>query len=361
MLLSAIRVIDLSRVLAGPVCTMMLGDLGARVIKVERPAGGDDARGWGPPFDERGLSAYFSSVNRNKLSIRADLLNRPDRDLVTQLIRSADAVIDNFLPGSLERFGLVPDALLAGCPKLVWCTISGFGPESHRPGYDFVVQAECGWMAVTGPPAGEPTKVGVALADVLAGKDAAISILAALASRSAAPADRRLFVSLAHSATSALVNVAQNVLLTGREAARYGNAHANLVPYQAFSASDRQLILAVGSDSQWRNCARALELPALASDMGLATNAGRVARRDEVVAILGDRLLTRTAAEWIERLEAVGVPCGIVRSVREALEGVAATATSGIAPLPPGRVRRPPPLLGEHDEVVRARGWDAFD
>jgi len=363
MLLQGIRVLDLTRVLAGPLCTMLLGDLGADVLKVERPGEGDETRGWGPPFDERGESAYYLSVNRNKLGITADLASPADRERIRALAREADVVIENFRPGMLERRGLGPAALLGEHPSLIWCTISGFGPRSTRPGYDFVVQAERGWMAITGEPDGAPMKTGVAIVDVLCGKDAAIAILAALVgrSRSELSAERRhVQVSLAASATAALVNVAQNALVSGREARRWGNAHANLVPYELFEAADRPLVVAVGSDGQWRACATALGLDDLADDPRLATNAGRLAHRDELVGALRARLATRPAGEWIARLDAAGVPTGIVKTVLEALAEVDASALTGVAPSVPGSVRLPPPRLGEHDALVAASGWDAF-
>ena len=365
-MLDGIRVLDFTRVLAGPLCTMLLGDLGADILKVERPEGGDETRGWGPPFDERGESAYFLSVNRNKRSLVADLDAPGDRALLARLIADADVVVDNFRPGTLERRGLDPAALLAAHPQLVWCTITGFGPASDRPGYDFVVQAERGWMAITGEPDGQPMKAGVALADVVAGKDAAIAVLAALAARGRArgplpPERRRAHVSLSRSAAAALVNVAQNVLVSGRDAGRWGNAHANLVPYQLFEAADRPLVLAVGSDAQWVACTRALDLPALAADAALATNAGRLAARERIVASIGTRVRERPAAEWLARLAAAGVPAGLVRSVGEALAEEGADRLTGVAPSVPGQVRLAPPRLGEHGDAIRARGWAAFD
>ena len=360
-MLKGIRVLDLTRVLAGPVCTMTLGDLGADVIKVERPDGGDETRGWGPPFDPRGESGYFLSVNRNKKSLRADLANPADRDLLVRLIGECHVVVDNFRPRTLERRGLDPAALVAASRTLIWCTITGFGPESSRPGYDFVVQAEQGWMSITGEPDGPPLKTGVALADVLAGKDATVAILGALAATSPLPPERRrLAVSLADSATASLVNVAQNVLLTGHDAGRYGNAHPNLVPYQLFDAADRAIVIAVGSDAQWRACAVALALDDLAVDPALATNAGRVTNRSRVVAALGRRLRERPAAHWMGVISAVGVPCGLVRTVKEALAAGGVSALSGVAPSVPGSMRFPPPRLGEHDAEIRARGWGAF-
>jgi crotonobetainyl-CoA:carnitine CoA-transferase CaiB-like acyl-CoA transferase len=337
---------------------MILGDLGADVIKVERPGQGDDTRGWGPPFDDRGESAYYLSINRNKLSVAADLGNPADRALLQQLAAEADVVVENFRPGTLERHGLGPDAMLAAHPRLVWCTITGFGLDSPRPGYDFVVQAESGWMAITGEPTGAPMKAGVAVADVLAGKDAAIAILAALAG--GRRGNRHLAVSLLQSATTALVNVAQNTLVSRREAQRWGNAHANLVPYELFQAADRALVIAVGSDAQFAACVRALDLPALAADPDLATNAARLARRAEVVSAIADRVRTAPAAEWIVRLEAVGVPCGVVKPVLEALQAVSASPLTGVAPQAPGTVRRPPPRLDEHGALVRRSGWAAF-
>jgi crotonobetainyl-CoA:carnitine CoA-transferase CaiB-like acyl-CoA transferase len=362
-----IKILDLSRVLAGPLATMILGDLGADVVKIERPELGDDTRGWGPPFDATGRSAYFLSVNRNKLSVAADLGDGADLQWLHAMAAQADVVVDNFKRGTLERRGLDPEELLRNNPQLIWCTITGFGTENDRPGYDFVMQAECGWMAITGGAHSGPTKVGVALADVLAGKDAAIAILAALAGRAGAtaarvtaPGDRHLFVSLLHSATSALVNVAQNALVSGREASRWGNAHPNLVPYELFEALDRAIVIAVGNDAQFVACAHALGLDALAVDGRYATNAGRVEHRDAVVGAIQERVRTQPAAEWLRALEAAGVPCGVVKSVLEALREVEASPLTGIAPLAPATVRRPPPQLDEHGTLVRERGWSAF-
>jgi crotonobetainyl-CoA:carnitine CoA-transferase CaiB-like acyl-CoA transferase len=365
-MLTGLKILDFTRVLAGPLCTMMLGDLGADVLKVERPGGGDETRGWGPPFDPRGESAYYLSVNRNKISLAADLDDEVDQRLLTELVRDADVVVDNFRPGTLERRGLDPVTLLAAHPRLIWCTITGFGPASPRPGYDFVVQAERGWMAITGEADGAPMKVGVALADVIAGKDATVAILAALVGvrggrTSPLPADRRrIHVSLADSAAAALVNVAQNVLVSGEDGRRWGNAHPNLVPYQLFDAADRPIVVAVGSDPQWRACARALDLAELADDPRLATNAGRLAHREVVVGALSRRLGERSATHWLRRLEDAGVPAGIVKSVLETLAEVDASPLTGVAPSVPGRVRLPPPRLDEHGARVRTLGWRAF-
>lgn len=364
--LNGIKVLDLSRVLAGPLAAMTLGDYGAQVIKVERPGTGDDTRGWGPPFDANGEAAYFQCANRNKLSLAANFADPADQALLRALIADADLVIDNFLPGVLARYTLDADTLLAENDRLIWCTISGFGPASARPGYDFVVQAEQGWMAITGEPEGAPMKAGVALADVLAGKDAIIALLALLAARerSAAPlpaSARRVPVSLAHSALTGLANVAQNALVSGAEARRWGNAHPNLVPYQLFQAADRPLVLAVGTDAQWRSAAQVLGLPALAADESLAANAGRVRQRERVVTAIADRLRTAPAARWIAALEAAGVPCGVVRSVREALADSGAQPGWGIPPAAPGALRLLPPALDAHGALVRTHRWSAFD
>jgi crotonobetainyl-CoA:carnitine CoA-transferase CaiB-like acyl-CoA transferase len=359
-MLTGTKVLDLSRILAGPLCTMLLGDLGADVIKVERPGSGDETRGWGPPFDERGESAYYLSLNRNKLSLAADLDRGEDRDLIRELVAGADVVVDNFRPGTLERRGLGPDELLTRHPNVVWCTITGFGPSSRRPGYDFVAQAECGWMAVTGDPTGDPMKVGVALADVVAGKDATISILAALVARGRSGRGRRVFVSLADSARGALLNVAQNVLVSGRDAMRWGNAHPNLVPYQLFRAADRAIVIAVGSDAQWVSCVKALDLATLAADGALATNAGRLAQRERIVKEFSRRLAEEPAATWQERLARAGVPAGLVRGIREVVEEVGASSVSGMPSSVGGRVRFPPPLLDEQGSVIRHSGWRVF-
>jgi crotonobetainyl-CoA:carnitine CoA-transferase CaiB-like acyl-CoA transferase len=342
---------------------MVLGDLGADVIKVERPPAGDETRGWGPPFTADGQSAYFLSVNRNKKSIALELSDDRDRTVLTGLMQDADVVIENFLPGALERLGLDPTAILQRNRSLIWCTFSGFRSEPSRPGYDFVVQAESGWMSITGEREGAPMKVGVALADVIAGKDATIAILAAVAGRAENPLEpeRRLIrISLDMSATSSLVNVAQNVLVSGADAKRWGNAHPNLVPYQAFDAADRSLVIAVGSDKQWLACAHTLELEEMASDQELATNAGRVRNRQRVVDAIAARVRQRRAGEWLDKLARVGVPCGLVKTVAEALDGIGASPQTGVPPAIPGTVRFAPPRLDEHGSAIRTMGWRVF-
>jgi crotonobetainyl-CoA:carnitine CoA-transferase CaiB-like acyl-CoA transferase len=360
-MLNGMRVLDLTRVLAGPLCTMMLGDLGADVIKVERPGTGDETRGWGPPFDDRGESAYYLSVNRNKLSVALDLETPADRAVLSDLLTGADVVVDNFRSGTLERRGFDPEAIRRSRPELVWCTITGFGPASSRPGYDFVTQAESGWMAITGEPDGDPMKVGVALADVIAGKDAAVAILAALIQRARTGVGRRIFISLIDSARAALVNVSQNVLVSGADASRWGNAHPNLVPYQLFQAADRAIVIAVGSDAQWVSCATALGLDHLAADPALATNAGRLAQRARIIKEFSSRLRAAPALVWLAKLGAVAVPAGIVKRVEEVLGEIDASPLTGMPSSIGGRVRFPPPRLDAQGSVIRHSGWRVFE
>jgi crotonobetainyl-CoA:carnitine CoA-transferase CaiB-like acyl-CoA transferase len=344
---------------------MMLGDFGADVLKVERPDSGDDSRGWGPPFDARGRSAYFLSVNRNKLSVALDLDDPRDVALLRSLALESDVVVENFRAGMLERRQLAPEDLLSAEPRLIWCTFSGFGHGNPRPGYDFVAQAEAGWMAITGESDGAPMKAGVALADVIAGKDAAAAILAALTARERGTLGesvdaRHIKISLVHSATAALVNVAQNVLVTNRDAARWGNAHANLCPYEMFDTADVPVVIAVGSDAQWVACARALDLEGLAADESLRTNTKRLRQRARVVGAIAACVRSRPADHWISVLDTAGVPCGVVKTVREAVTAAGGSPETGVPPLAPGRIRFEPPMLDEHGAQVRERGWGAF-
>ena len=380
--LAGLRVLDLSRVLAGPLCTMILGDLGADVVKVERPGTGDDTRTWGPPWSEGPdgrESAYYLCVNRNKRSVAADLKTEEGRALVRRLARDADVLVENFAPGTMERAGLGWDDLSAGNPRLVWCTITGYGadgPEAGRPGYDFSVQARAGWMAITGEPGGAPTKVGVAVVDVLTGQNAALAILAALRERDAGGQGQRVEVSLFDSALAGLVNVTQAALVTGREPVRWGNAHATIVPYQTFDAADRAIVVAVGNDAQWRRLCEALGADALLADARFATNPGRIEHRAEVSAALAEIIRGGTAAEWLGVLEAAGVPCAPVQTVGEALRDPVLTERGGTWPITgatygtvetvpsplrfertPAGVSRPAPALGEHTAEVEREGW----
>lgn len=381
--LDGLRVLDLSRVLAGPLCTMILGDLGAEVIKVERPGSGDETRSWGPPWVEGAAgreSAYFVCVNRNKRGITADLAAPDGQAHVRMLATTADVVVENFAPGTLDRWGLGYEELARENPGLIFCSITGYGtdgPDAGRPGYDFAVQARGGWMAITGQPEGEPVKVGVAVVDVLTGQNAAIAVLAALRERENSGRGQRVSVSLLDSAAAGLVNVAQSALVTGQEPPRWGNAHPTIVPYQAFRAADRPIVVAVGNDAQWQRLCAALGCESLGADSRFATNPARVANRTDVVDWLSGILATEPAEHWLRRLDDAGVPCAPVHSVGEALADPALRERGSIwttqgdafgrtevvgSPLRFGRtpavLRMPPPALGEHQKEVERDRWN---
>jgi crotonobetainyl-CoA:carnitine CoA-transferase CaiB-like acyl-CoA transferase len=372
--LEGLRVVDLSRVLAGPYCTMVLADLGADVIKVERVQGGDETRAWGPPFagDE---AAYYLSVNRGKRSCALDLSQPEGREIALELCAGADAVIENFKVGGAARLGVGYEQVRERNPRVVYCSITGFGSRRRppgRPGYDFVVQAESGLMSITGPEAGAPYKVGVALVDVLAGLHAAAAVLAALRRGEGG----RIEVPLLDSGLAGLVNVAQNALVTGREPERHGNAHPNIVPYQDFETASGRIAVAAGNDGLFRALCVAIGHESLADDGRFASNAARVQHRRELIPELQSRFLRRPADEWVEELDAAGVPVGKVRTVPEALEAAAAAGhpatitlqhpTAGALELVASPIWRDgddaaavvaPPLLGEHTaEVLRELG-----
>jgi crotonobetainyl-CoA:carnitine CoA-transferase CaiB-like acyl-CoA transferase len=371
--LSGVRVVDLSRVLAGPYCTMVLADLGADVVKVERPEGGDETRSWGPPFTG-GEAAYYLSVNRGKRSCALDLSRPEGRDLALELCAGADAVIENFKVGGADRLGVGYEAVRARNPRVVYCSITGFGSERQppgRPGYDFVAQAESGLMSITGAEDGPPYKVGVALVDVLAGLHAAAGILAGLHGGEGS----RIEVPLLDSGLAGLVNVAQNALVTGADPTRYGNAHPNIVPYQAFETASGRIAVAAANDGLFRALCGALGLDELAGDARFASNSARVDNRAELVPLLQERLRERPAEAWLDALDAAGVPVGKVRTVPEALAAAAdagrpATLTVdhpsagalGLVASPiwgptDPAAAQPPPLLGQHTaEVLRELG-----
>jgi crotonobetainyl-CoA:carnitine CoA-transferase CaiB-like acyl-CoA transferase len=308
--LTGLRVLDASRVLAGPFCGQILGDLGAEVIKVERPGSGDETRAWGPPFAGP-LSAYFLSCNRNKRGITLDLAQAEGLDLFHQLARRSDVLLENFRAGSADRLGLSPAKLLAVNPRLIICSISGFGrtgPMSDLPGYDFAVQALSGLMSITGPVEGPPYKVGVAVTDVLTGLYAASAVLACLHARRQSGYGYAIDLALLDCAVAAQVNVAQAYLTSGVLPPRQGNAHLQIVPYQAFATADDWLVLAVGNDGQWQRFCSAAERPDLAADRRFATNTLRVEHRDVLVPLLKTVLRSRSLADWQQRLRAAEVP-----------------------------------------------------
>jgi crotonobetainyl-CoA:carnitine CoA-transferase CaiB-like acyl-CoA transferase len=367
--LAGIRVVDLSRVLAGPYCTMMLADLGADVVKVERPGEGDETRAWGPPY-VGGEAAYFLAVNRGKRSIAVDLKKPEGRELLLDLCARADVVLQNFRPGAAERLGLDADSVQKRNPALVYCSISGFGSRGSRDrsGYDFVVQAESGLMAVTGPEDGPPTKAGVALVDVVTGLHAAVAVVAALRARERTGEGERIEVSLLDSALSALVNVAQNALVTGAEPKRFGNAHPSIVPYQPFRTSDGWIAVAAANDGLFARLCGVLARPELAEDERFKSNAARVRNRSELLPLLEQDFAARPADEWVAALDGAGVPAGKIRGVLEALRAAepatvhvdhrTAGALELVAPPftlasePPAPTA--PPLLGQHTHEVLA-------
>jgi crotonobetainyl-CoA:carnitine CoA-transferase CaiB-like acyl-CoA transferase len=331
--LDGIVVLDLSRVLAGPLATMLLADLGARVVKVEDPRGGDVSRAWKPPA-LGGEAAYFLSVNRRKESAAVDLGTPEGAEFVRRWAARADILVENFLPGALERRGLGLDELRTLNPRLVVCSISGagdVGPQAGEPGFDLLAQGATGLMAITGPADGAPHKVGVALVDVLAGWSAVTAILGALHARERDGTGAHVKTNLVSTGLAALVNVAGSALVTGREATRHGNSHATIEPYRAFEASDGGFLLAVGTDRQFANlCERVIKRPELAADPRFATNASRVVNRDELVPILASLFAKEPRATWLERLKSAGIPAGPVAGVLEAIRSPQATALGSV-------------------------------
>jgi crotonobetainyl-CoA:carnitine CoA-transferase CaiB-like acyl-CoA transferase len=371
--LDGITVLDLTRVLSGPYCTMTLADMGARVIKVEHPAGGDETRAWGPPFVED-QSAYFLGVNRNKESLTLDLKQTDGQAVLRALVDRADVLIENFRPGTLARLGFGFETLRVTHPRLVYCSISGFGqngPRREQPGYDAVIQAEGGLMSVTGDPNGPPYRSGVAIADLVTGMLATQGVLLALFVRERTGAGQLVDIGMLDGVVSLLTHHATAYLATGIAPRRLGNGHATISPYDTFAAADGDFFLAVGNDDQFRRFCRVAGLDPLAADPDFATNPDRVVRRDALRARLEQTLSTRTRADWIAALTDAGVPCGAVRSVPEVLadpqldarDMIAAVEHVTAGPLrllgvpvklsaTPGEIRTPPPTLGQHTPAI---------
>lgn len=359
--LEGLIVADFSRVLAGPYATMLLGDLGATVIKVERPGTGDDTRSWAPPTDDAGDSTYFLSVNRNKYSIALDLDDHADGERAQRLAQRADIFIENFPTGALDKRGLGYRDVIAINPDVIYCSISGFGPDADLPGYDLLVQAMGGLMDITGQD--EPSKVGVAIVDVITGLHAANAVLAALHHRDRTGQGQLLEVTLLGSLLSALVNQSGSAAITGQPPRRMGNAHPSISPYEPYPTADRPLIIAVGNDQQFARLCDVLGHPNWARDPRFATNSARVANRDSLRAMLTDALRTRSADEWQASLQAERIPCGPINTVTDALElaermnlnpvidvdGVRQVANPVRYSRTPVTYRRRPPRLGEHD------------
>lgn len=377
-LLEDVVVIDLTRVLAGPYCTMMLGDLGAEVIKIEEPSKGDDTRGWGPPFTAAGESAYFLSANRNKRSLTLNLKDPQGLALLRRLIGGGDVLVENFRAGTLEGWGLDYEALQRLRPGLIVCSITGYGqtgPYRDRPGYDFMVQAMGGFMSVTGPEQGEPYRAGIAIADLAAGMFAASAVLAALVGRGRTGEGQRIDISLLDSQVALLSYVASNYLVSGEPARRYGNGHPNIVPYQAFRASDSFFAFAAGNDGQWRKFCQAVERPWLAEDARFATNIDRVRHRSELVPLLSELFATRPARAWMDLCQSIGIPAAPINGIEQVFQDpqvqarrlhtsvrhpqtgeVPVVGSPLVIPTAPVEFRRAPPHLGEHTvEVLTER------
>ncbi len=391
-LLHGITILDLTRILAGPYCTMTLGDLGAEVIKIEQPGTGDGTRQWGPPFaqSEKGesQSAYYLCVNRNKRSLALDLRTDAGRAIVRDLARRADVLVENFTVGKMAEWGLDFDSLRQDNPALIYASITGYGQEgpwAARPGYDYAIQAVGGLMSITGPADGPPMKVGVAIADLFAGQNTAQAILAALFARERAvaqgrkPQAQRIDISLLDSQVAMLANVAGNFLVSGQRPARFGNDHANIVPYSAFPSADEWWVLAVGSDGQFqRLCRRVIDRPHLADDPRFATNPDRVQHRDALVDLLTALFRTQPAAHWLAACQAADVPAAPINPVDRVFENpqvqhramrqeishptlgsVSVVASPLTIPTAPPTIRRHPPRLGEHSaEILAELGYN---
>ena len=371
--LAGIRVLDLSRILAGPICTMMLGDLGAEVIKVERPGTGDDTRTWGPPF-AGGEAAYYLCCNRNKKSITIDLKNPRGVELVKQLANSSDVFVENFTPGLAQGLGLGYEALKAINPRLIYCSITAYGqdgPYRNRPGYDMVLSAVGGLMWITGEQNGDPCKVGVAITDVLTGVHASGAIMASLLWRERSGRGQFIDCSLLDIQASALANIASNYLVAGQEAKRWGTAHESIVPYQVFKTKDHPIAIAAANQKLWENFSKVLEKKEWLADPRFTSNPMRVKHRDLLIPLVAERMREKTCDEWMELLIKASVPCGPVNNMERLFSDpqilhrnmvaevqhptIGALKLCGI-PIKysdtPGTIRRPPPLVGEHTEEI---------
>jgi crotonobetainyl-CoA:carnitine CoA-transferase CaiB-like acyl-CoA transferase len=371
--LDGIRVLDLTRVVAGPYCTMFLGDLGAEIVKVEQPGVGDDTRGWGPPF-VGGESAYYLCINRNKKSLALNLKSERGLELMHRLVKVADVVIENFRPGTMERLGIGEKKLRELNPRLIYASVTGFGadgPLSQWPGYDLIVQAWGGLMSITGAPDGEPVKVGVAIIDLVAGLMLGKAVIAALFAREKLGIGQRVDTSLLEAEVASLINVGSNYLVGGEIPARWGNAHPNIVPYQSFKTADGYLVVGIASEVIWRRFCQAIGKPGLAEDPRFANNSSRVKNRAHLITILDAVFLGRTNDVWLRTLTEAEVPCAPVQTVDQVFSAPQVShremvvdvdhPTAGMvrmAGIPvkfsatPASIRRPPPLLGQHTAEV---------
>ena len=375
--LSGVRVLDLTRVVAGPYCSMFLGDLGAEVVKVEQPGAGDDTRGWGPPF-AGGESAYYLCINRNKQSLTLDLKSKRAVELLRDLVKAADVIIENFRPGTMERLGLGEKDLRELNPRLIYASLTGFGadgPMSDWPGYDLIVQAWGGLMSITGTPEGEPVKVGVAIIDLVAGLMLGKAVAAALFAREKIGVGQRIDTSLLEAEVASLINVGSNYLVGGKVPTRWGNAHPNIVPYQNFQTADGYLVIGVASEVIWKRFCEAVGQRDLINDPRFADNSKRVENRSELIAILSKTFLQRRNDAWFKLLTDAEVPCAPVQTIDQVFQAPQVLQrdmlievdhpTAGkvrMAGIPvkfsvtPASVRMPPPLLGEHNDAI-LRTW----
>jgi succinate--hydroxymethylglutarate CoA-transferase len=371
--LAGIRVLDLTRILAGPLCTMMLGDMGAEVIKVEPPDKGDDTRGWGPPFvaDE---AVYFLGVNRNKRSLTLNMAVPAGQKILAGLIEKADVLIDNFRLGTLEKWGFTDTWFERHAPRLVRCSITGYGstgPKAALPGYDFILQAESGLMSICGEPDGKPTKYGVAIVDVCTGMLASSSILAALNARHRTGKGQKVELSLYETSLAMLINVAASYLAAGRSAGRFGNGHPSIVPYTTYQAADAMIALGIGNERQFERTAEVLGHPEWAKDARFASNRARVGNRALIDGLINEALSHDDAGAWLAKLKAAGIPCGKINSVADALDDPHTAARDMIETIEHSTVgalkmlgipfkfsdtacsvRRPPPTLGQHSDEI---------
>jgi crotonobetainyl-CoA:carnitine CoA-transferase CaiB-like acyl-CoA transferase len=371
--LDGLTVVDLTRVLSGPYCTMMLGDMGARVIKVEQPGRGDDTRAWGPPF-VGSESAYFLSINRNKESLTLDLKQAGARHVLQSLIDRADVLVENFRPGTMDRLGFGYGNVAKRSPRIIYCSISGFGqtgPRREEPGYDAVIQAEAGLMSITGAADGPPFRLGVAISDIASGMFAAQGVAFALLARERTGRGQHVDVGMLDATAALLTYQAGIYFATGNTPGRLGNRHPTIVPYETFQAADGEFVVAVGNDEQWRRFCAVLAAPALADDDRFASNRGRVSNYETLRPLLVEKLRARTRAEWVKELKGTGVPCGSVREVAEVLKDEqlsaremvqvvehAAAGPVSVLGIPiklsetPGAVRTAPPALGQHTDAI---------
>jgi crotonobetainyl-CoA:carnitine CoA-transferase CaiB-like acyl-CoA transferase len=371
--LTGVRILDMSRVLAGPLATMILGDLGADVVKVEAPGGSDDTRYWGPPF-QKGMSAYYTAINRNKRSITVNLKEENGKKIILRLAESSDVIIHNFKTGTMEKLGLGYEVLSSINPNIIYCSITGFGetgPFSHLPGYDYIIQAMSGWMSINGTKSTGPLKAGVAITDVFTGLYASIAIQAALIAREKTGKGQKIDLSLFDSAISSLVNVAANYLMSGVVPTPLGNEHPNIVPYSTYQAKDGPIVVAVGNDRQFQALCQLFSDPLLASDPRFQTNASRITYREELNKLIQKEIEQKTRSEWQRLLAEKGIPCGPVQTMDEVFSHPQTAArdmviTMNHKDIGPLRLvgnpikmshtkvsyRLPPPLAGEHNEEI---------